>query len=160
MELRRPRNNRRDKWFRKWELWEDDQKYLTRWHVWPFRPNEPDEAIDIEDHTKYPSRFKIFIHRMDGPDLDRFPHDHPWWFRSIVLRGGYVDEQTTGDYQCGNLVYVEGDLVQHKWWQSLPATGIFHRILWLHRTPTWTLVLTGQKKREWGYLTDQGWVQH
>lgn len=162
MELRRPREKRIDRWFRKWELWEDDKKYLTRYHIWPFKPNEevPEEGSEsgVEDHSG--SRFKIFVHRMDGPDLDRWPHDHPWWFRSIIFRGGYTDEQTTGDYQCGNHVYAPGHLIRHKWFQKMPATGLYHRILTIHRQPTWTLVLTGQKKRTWGYLTDQGWVPH
>lgn len=161
MELRRPRKKRRDYWFRKWELWENDHKYLTRWHIWPFKPNEPEE--DVED-SKHPSRFKILLHRMDGPDFDRYPHDHPWPFVSFVLLGSYTDEQTTGRRKLVpggyTRVYRPGRLVKHRWFQRLPATGIYHRILAIHRQPTWTLVLTGKKKRTWGYLTDVGWVPH
>ena len=160
MELLRPRNNRRDKWFRKWELWEDDQKYLTRWHIWPFKPSDPADQGDEENQKK--SAFKIFLHRMDGPDLDRFPHDHPWPFRSLILRGGYTDEQTVGMYEesTNELVYAPGKLVKHRWFQKLPATGVWHRILTIDRQPTWTLVFTGKHRRRWGYLTDGGWIGH
>ena len=35
--------------------------------------------------------FSIYLHRIHTPDVDEFPHDHPWWFASLVLSGAYVE---------------------------------------------------------------------
>jgi hypothetical protein len=34
----------------------------------------------------------IYVHFIHREDLDPIPHDHPWQFRSFVLRGGYNEE--------------------------------------------------------------------
>lgn len=36
--------------------------------------------------------FGIYLHRVHGPDGQRHPHDHPWWFASVVISGGYVEQ--------------------------------------------------------------------
>src|SRR5690349_7894728 len=38
----------------------------------------------------------IRLHHWLGPDDDRAFHDHPWWFVTLVLRGGYTDWNPTG----------------------------------------------------------------
>lgn len=80
----------------------------------------------------------IRIHHWLGPDDDRAFHDHPWWFVTLILKGGYTDHSPNGtEYlKFGNIRY-------------RPA---------LHRHTVipdpkgaWTLLITGQKTRDWGF---------
>ena len=34
----------------------------------------------------------IFLHHIYRSDSDRYPHSHPWAFKTLVLSGGYTDE--------------------------------------------------------------------
>lgn len=87
------------------------------------------------------------VHKMVRPDHDRCLHDHPWRFISLVLYGGYYEE-------------IDG-LKQPRW--NYPGKFIFnkpqhmHRISKLPRGVCWTLVLAGNKVREWGFKTREGW---
>lgn len=76
------------------------------------------------------------------PDSDRWMHDHPWGFVSLLLRGRYV-EQTPHSVRAVR-------------WLNLKRATDLHRILWVDRAIT--LVLTTRKKRTWGFQTDCGWV--
>lgn len=94
--------------------------------------------------------FSIFLHRINLPDSDRYPHDHPWDFWSLILQGGYVEHVVTGG--------VTRRFHWRRWsWHKMP-TDWFHKIQLLDRRPTWSLVLTGRRKRVWGFLTLDGWV--
>lgn len=101
--------------------------------------------------------FSVLLHQIRTPDKDRDLHDHPWSFVSLVLWGGY-DE----------LIRPGADWPGSEWSQygvrrgrlSIAYRGATcaHRIVSLHRSPTWTLVLTGRRRREWGFYTRSGWV--
>lgn len=151
----RRRNLYQDKWHTgrpatRWALMEKfiisrvpGEPYLTRWRL---------------IHTPW---FGILLHKIDGPDPDQDPHDHPWNFISIVLWGGYTEKLVTP------LPLVDSTLVlrttdEQSWgWLSVHKMplGKYHKIERLHKKPTWTLILTGPRKREWGFLTtDRGHV--
>lgn len=91
--------------------------------------------------------FGLYLHKIASRDKDRDPHDHPWSFVSLVLRGGY------DEYRPGIGIMARG-------WLSLAfrRANDAHTILRLHRTPTWTLVAVGRRKRIWGFHTRTGWV--
>lgn len=87
----------------------------------------------------------LLLHRMDGPDSRETLHDHPWGFVSLVLRGGYVERR------LNSLTMDEVDeehRIRH-WNRVRPSDA--HAIIRLLRTPTWTLLLAGPRKRVWGY---------
>lgn len=93
--------------------------YLVRWAV----------------ETKIGS---IRVHSWHGPDDDRAFHDHPWWFLTFVIKGGYVDKNPNGD-------------------EHLHAPAIKFRPA-LHRHTVVpdpggavTLLITGPKIRSWGF---------
>lgn len=111
------------------------ENYLTRWRI---------------IHTPW---FGILLHRIDAPDPDSVLHDHPWDFTSIVLVGGYVEEFQTSRLATRAITQVWYRGSRHR---MLTASG--HRILRLHRTPTWTLVLAGPRIRDWGFWGPEGWV--
>jgi hypothetical protein len=89
----------------------------------------------------------LYIHWIYEPDTDRYPHDHPWDFWSLILNGSYTEEihdfpgsvPTMSTWRRGQL---------HK--MSITKA---HRIT---RTigPLVTLVITGRRRREWCFWTD------
>lgn len=91
--------------------------------------------------------FGIYLHKLCTPDPRDTLHDHPWSFFSIVLKGGYV-EFVPGPF------YAQSNYVRRFNWKPLKRS--FHWIAELDRTPTWTLVFVGRRKRVWGYLEPDG----
>ncbi len=89
--------------------------------------------------------FKLCIHvfhQSDGGDL----HDHPWFFLSLILWGGYIEETLKGKqkYYPGMILFRRADHV--------------HRLELFPGNKAITLVLMGQKERSWGFTTLSGWV--
>jgi len=90
--------------------------------------------------------FNIYIHCFMRSDYDCF-HDHPWANLSWILKGSYIEHTIEGD-----LERLEGTTV-------LRPLGELAHWVELNRGPCWTLFFTGPKYREWGFHTEQGWVQ-
>lgn len=88
----------------------------------------------------------LYVHRFDSPDAERM-HDHPWSFLSVVLRGGY--EEDVPFALDGEHFGVTPRRITR--WNFKRATDA-HLVRRLLRTPTWTLVVTGPRRRDWGYI--------
>lgn len=86
--------------------------------------------------------FSVKLHRIYRPDKDHDLHDHPWTFFSILLLGRYIEDTVDGPRFIN-------------WWNWKRAEGR-HSILVTTRTPVWTLVFTGAKRRIWGFWVDNG----
>jgi hypothetical protein len=91
--------------------------------------------------------FGIYLHKLCGPDPRDTLHDHPWSFTSFVLSGGYI-EFVPGPY------YAQSRHVNHVNVKRFNKS--YHWIAELDRTPTWTLVFVGRRRRVWGYLDRDG----
>ena len=103
--------------------------------------------------------FGVYLHRMQRPDGDRYLHDHPWPFTSVILRGGYIESFV--DWETHDPARARARIFCKVGRPHRMAMGDFHAIRRLLRVPTWTLVLVGRRVRDWGYLTDHGrWVSH
>lgn len=98
--------------------------------------------------------FGIYVHFIYREDLDRVPHDHPWAFWSLVLRGGYYEQlhrrPGSGEYET-----------MRRW------RGQLHRfpLHWAHRIiavmpGTVTLCIVGRKRRTWGFYDGPTWVDY
>lgn len=95
--------------------------------------------------------FSIYFHQIHTADVDKFPHDHPWWFASLVLSGGYVervysDASNLNSFQTrtrlrGSL----RNLPRNKAHQITEITGVL-----------WTVVLTGPHHGSWRFWTSEG----
>ncbi len=108
--------------------------------------------------------FTIKIHKALMSDPDE-PHDHPWNYISLILKGGYYEERTVikertilvgiGDtelrkekiksskfYRPGSILYRRGDQL--------------HRLILKMNKPSWSLILTFKKWRKWGYIDRSG----
>ena len=81
------------------------------------------------------------LHHWLAPDDDRALHDHPWWFTTLVLRGGYTDRNPGGDdhLRAGSVRYRPA-LHRHT---VVPDAG-----------GAWTLLVTGPPVRSWGFWLD------
>lgn len=78
------------------------------------------------------------IHHWHSSDDDRAFHDHPWWFLTFVVKGGYTDVSPEGEDEV-----------------NAPALR-FRRALHQHTVKVhpggaWTILITGPEKRMWGF---------
>ena len=122
--------------------------YLLRWFIIPR------------------NRFmNVYLHKFLRSDDDRALHDHPWWFVSLILRGGYWEHRagkpiTTRSHRtAGSLVIRPANTVHRvelecvgKCKKCVPQCDPGVEI------PAWTLVITGPKIRDWGFACPRGWV--
>lgn len=100
-------------------------------------------------------RFGIYLHDIFEPDADRDPHDHPWTFISIVLRGSYTERLHLYPH-----VYFAANYRDQTWkrWSVHKMTReTAHRITYAEPGLK-TLIFTGPRKRNWGFFTDLGYV--
>ena len=120
----------------------EDDPYMLRWFVIP--------------RNKI---FNIYVHKFLRDDDPRALHDHPWWFISLILKGGYYEVVPDPVVPKAEIVYTRqaGSLAFRK------ATHK-HRVVMLRSQqgyemlPCWTLVITGRKVRSWGFWCPQGFV--
>tara|TARA_B110000208_G_C11730679_1_gene416289 strand:+ start:995 stop:1447 length:453 start_codon:yes stop_codon:yes gene_type:complete len=98
----------------------------------------------LKERTSFP--FNIFIHKFLKSDPDDL-HDHPWNYFTFILSGGYWEHTTTG-----------------KFWRR-PFSCIYRKAKSLHRIELdrekpycWTLFIPCRRKRDWGFVTKDGWV--
>ena len=109
----------------------------------------------------------IAIHRITGPDSGRDLHDHPWWFGSLVLWGGYTEERinireavpAAADASQWPGVCAPGFENRRRWlsWQVMRLDEC-HRITALWGKVCWTVVVRGPHRRGWGFYTKDGWI--
>jgi hypothetical protein len=92
--------------------------------------------------------FGLYLHHIHRPDREPDPHDHPWWFASIVLAGAY-QEQVWPDKTDGRSFW----RIRKRWSRASIGRGSAH-IIKATSGPLWTLVLTGPKQAEWGFWTN------
>ena len=91
--------------------------------------------------------FSIWLHGIYAPDEDKHLHNHPWDFKSIVLKGSYI-EQT----ENGNITQRPGKFNSRN-------GSDFHKILELKSPVVYTLFIVSPVKRIWGYKVDGVFIQ-
>lgn len=101
--------------------------------------------------------FGIMLHFIFEPDTDPDPHDHPWVFWSLVLRGGYHERVfpyvVRDRHDFSSQEFRNGWLSFHKF-----PFDWAHKIIVL-KPHTITLVITGRRRRNpWGFHTSEGFV--
>lgn len=109
------------------------EPYLYRWHVIP--------------RNKIGAN--IYLHVQVASDPVRPLHDHPWDFQSVILSGGY-DEHLP----IGRVIRSPGDVIHHR------ATDQHRLELPPGAAYSMSLFTTGPVRREWGFMTPDGWVRH
>lgn len=106
----------------------------------------------------------VFLHRMDAPDPGLDLHDHPWWFASFVLAGGYAEERTETRWaptlaRLAEHGTARGEtVVRHRWSLRTMRLDECHRITKLTSRRCWTLVILGPVRRKWGFYLAAGYM--
>lgn len=82
--------------------------------------------------------FSLRVHHWLASDDQRYAHDHPWWFVTLCLAGGYWDLGERGTYRArrGSVRYFGSS---HRHMVKVDPGGC------------WTLLLTGPERRVWGF---------
>ena len=83
--------------------------------------------------------FSVRLHKWMGPDDLRNLHDHPWDYWAMVIKGGYTER-----------------LEDLNFYWMLPWKPVYRKAERKHAVepftyPTWSILLTGPEKREWGF---------
>ncbi len=132
--------------------------YMDRWWLIPYRS-------DI-GHGTGPVPFRrrpiawliqrcgisIRVHEILRSDEGRDPHDHPWPYLTIILRGYYLERRYNDAGQCTSIeIHGPGSIL----WR--PA-GSWHRLELAY--PVTTLFITGSKSQTWGFNVDGKKVPH
>lgn len=93
-----------------------------------------------------PSLFgwRLMLHKIARPDLERVLHDHPWDFATLCLRGGYDELVLAPDGACRREPMRPG----RARFRSFAHT---HRIDRIVGPNAWTLVLHGPRRHAWGF---------
>lgn len=130
-------------WARKWLRGEPhqiigrrDNPYLLRWYILPRNP-----------------LVNLYLHKFLRSDPD-VPHDHPWWFASLILRGIYLEHRkgrplSVRSYRrAGSIAFRPAESAHSV--QLARRDGI--------EQPCWSLILTGRRRRPWGFHCLKGWV--
>jgi len=114
--------------------------YMGRW--WLFNPYPGPEE-------KRKNRFPISIrvHHICLPDDARDLHDHPWNARTVILKGGYIEQRLDDDGEVRYYVRNPGDTAKIKF-------GQYHTIDRLADGGAWTLFITGKYRGTWGFLVN------
>lgn len=107
----------------------------------------------------------VLLHRMDAPDPGIDLHDHPWWFVSIILWGGYTElrADTRDAPMLARLADASGGLrgmTEHRRWLSVKTMRLdeCHTITDLTRRVSWSLVIKGPRRRKWGFYLPDGYM--
>jgi hypothetical protein len=131
--------------------------YLARFWITAAK-TAPDGTLESGDSA--------LLHYFVQADDDESLHDHPWDFRTTILRGGYWEHLPPLDWKAGSelgpdwrarrIARTAGETVAH-------AAADLHCVGAVLGT-TWTLVRTGPRVREWGFhptgKTWQPWYQY
>lgn len=116
----------------------------------------------------------VLLHKMEAPDPGVDLHDHPWWFVSIILWGGYTEERALvreapmfaqikecvengAGHPCPGTTR---GVVEEREWGSIKTMRLdeCHTITALKRKTSWSLVIKGPRRRSWGFYLANGYM--
>lgn len=100
--------------------------------------------------------FNIYLHQLDAPNWHpKGCHDHPWWFITLLLKGGYLEKRKT-DVKVVQGPVLLADLSYTTSKRRYPGQILYRAATFAHDVVTphgrsWSLILTGKKSRDWGH---------
>ena len=135
----RPGSNRRWAFLEGFQVAKDGRPYLDRLRV-----------------IQTPA-FAVYLHRIHAPDIDRDPHNHPWWFASLVLSGGYAETIWDRPRDLAGALCESRERIRGRFSLRALSRRQAHRITSVDGA-LWTLVITGPRRSSWGFWTPRGFV--
>lgn len=116
--------------------------YMNRY--WLVAPEEA-AALGLPFHG-------VRLHEILTHDHAKDLHNHPWSFRSYILKGGYQEALLMADGAVATLSVNRGSTYRR-------THQDYHRIISISDQPVWTLcVLESYNVAGWGFLTESGHV--
>lgn len=97
----------------------------------------------------------MYLHWIYTPDNGRDPHNHPMNFWSLILRGAYIEKRYWDWEAWGRRPQSR---MRKQWSVARTTVKDFHDIKLIKRVPTVTLLLTGKRQQDWGFMTKGGFV--
>lgn len=103
--------------------------------------------------------FSVRVHHFYRSDDERAFHDHPWWFVTLVVRGGYTDVSYCRvcdgygvyDQWCG-VCAGTGEHRDHLHVGSVRFRPALHQhTVRVDPGGVWTVLVTGPNVRTWGF---------
>jgi hypothetical protein len=117
------------------------QPYMYRYYLL-FK----DKITEDEQARNLP--FNLMIHKICLSDPDDL-HDHPWWYATLILKGGYWEITPAGKFWRG---------VGHF---RISSPQSLHRLEIAEESDgAWTLFFRGFKLRDWGFMKNGEWTFH
>jgi hypothetical protein len=105
-----------------------------------------DKIEEVESARDLP--FNLMLHKICLSDPDDL-HDHPWWYATLILKGGYWETTPKGRFWRGPGHF------------RISAPHSLHRIEVPEGSPgSWSLFFRGFKVRKWGFVQNGQWVDH
>lgn len=86
----------------------------------------------------------IRIHHWLHSDDARAFHDHPWWFWTLILKGGYRDVTVNGE-----------EVMKAPKMAFRPA--LHAHTVQVNKGGCWTFLITGPQVRRWGFWVGKKW---
>lgn len=142
----------------------------ARWAMWRrlviHKKGDPDDVYLDRLRIVQTPWLGLYLHRIPRPDGDRDPHDHPWWFASMVLRGWYEEDRyyrpnhlQLGTPNNAQLCYA-GNTRRRRFSVHMTPLFMAHRITNVPSDGSLlTLVLVGPRRRQWGFWPGLvGWI--
>ncbi len=123
------------------DVWFNGKRYMRRW------------LFGSKD------TWGIRLHCIERGDGDRELHDHPFWFVSLVLAGGYWEHTPDGArtwYGPGSIVMRSASALHRLELGTVSECQVIDCTSCNHKR-AWTLVLRGRYLRAWGFLTSAEW---
>ncbi len=115
----------------------------------------PDTGGSGADRPRWQFPISIRIHHIVMPDMDRHLHDHPWHARTIILRGGYVEQRIMRPYKAiWDFSRLMVDIERNTGDTTSLRYGEFHRITEIAPGGAWTMFITGKYRGTWGFDVD------
>lgn len=110
------------------------EPYLRRWYLIP-----RNRVVNV------------YLHQFLRSDEDRALHNHPWWFISLILHGGYYEITESGSRarNAGSIAFRPAKW-SHRVELDMVRTWSFERDQWYEK-PCWTLIVTGPRRHRWGF---------
>ncbi len=101
-----------------------------------------------EEETAHPLPFNLMLHYICLSDPDDF-HDHPWWYATLILKGGYWEITPKGRFWRGPGHF------------RVRSPHSLHRIeISSHTQGSWSLFVRGPRLRNWGFIQAGQWLDH
>jgi len=143
--------------------------------IWPHRVIDdtcrPEAGPMLIRYFLFRSKYLgIYLHHFLRSDNDRHVHDHPWTFITFLIGGGYWEHipknHEAGWCGCGawhlrrndDLLPYIARIRRHRF------SILYRPATWRHWVeidkPAWTLVFRFRRERDWGFITEKGWVDH